>query len=77
MDTRPLLRSLWTWLAAAVLVTVVTVAISAATDTAGEGNDSGLAEVMNVIGFVTMLAVPPLLVAAVVQTVVRRRRVSA
>lgn len=74
MNDRSLARNLWAWFAAAAVVTLVTLLISNAVGTPGDNNDSGLAEVMNTIGFVTMLAVLPLLVAAIVQTVVRRKR---
>jgi Na+-driven multidrug efflux pump len=74
MSDRSLARNLWVWFAAAVVITFVTLMISNAFDTPGDNNDSGIAEVMNTIGFFSMLAVLPLLVAAVVQTLLRKRR---
>jgi hypothetical protein len=74
MNNSSLARNLWVWFVAAVLVTLVTLMISNAVDTPGDNNDSGLAEVMNTIGFFSMLAVLPLLVAAIVQTIARRKR---
>lgn len=74
MNARSLASSFWTWCALAVFVTVVTGIISSANDTPGNNNDTGLAEAMNTIGFIPMLLVLPLLVAAIIQTVMRRRR---
>lgn len=74
MDVRALSRSLWAWFALALTVQLTTFTISSATGTPGDGNDTGVAEVANTIGFVAMMLVLPLLVAAIVQTVRRRRR---
>jgi hypothetical protein len=74
MNDRSLAKNLWFWFAAAVVITFVTLMISNAFDKPGNNNDTGIAEVMNTIGFFSMLSVLPLLVAAIVQTIVRRKR---
>jgi hypothetical protein len=70
---RPIWKNMWVWAGVSLAILLITNAISNATGTPGNGNDTGVAELMNTIGFAFLFLIPVFVVAAIVQTVRGRR----